>query len=224
MNILEIYPELKNFLIFRSAKNENICLYITEGSFSERIFSAGEDIASPDVKNVPVGLILDGRASVSSADDGKRVLLRTVGTGAVFGIATLYSDDSPFPTKINAISRCRVLFIERTAVCALIQNDGSANRDFLTFLSNRIVYLNKKINAFTAGNAERRLSLFLADNETNGVYSSDISMVALADMLDIGRASLYRAFDRLTKDGLIEKKDKVIIIKDKDAMIEKYFS
>ena len=223
MNILERYPILKDLIIIRAADEAQISLCITEDSVAERSFSAGDEIISPDVKDIPVGFLLEGSATVSSADGGTRVLIRTVGAGAVFGVATLYSADQPFPTKIVAKTHCKVLFIERSAMRSLIERDGGANKAFLTFLGNRIVYLNKKINAFTAGSAERRLSLFLADNETDGVYSADISMTALADMLDIGRASLYRAFDKLTEDGLIEKKDKVIILKDKKSMLEKYF-
>ena len=80
------------------------------------------------------------------------------------------------------------------------------------------------IHSFTAGSAERRLSLFLADNESEGVYCANVSMVALADMLDIGRASLYRAFDKLEAEGFIEKKEKTILLKNKEGMLEKYFS
>ena len=93
---------------------------------------------------------------------------------------------------------------------------------FLAFQSNKIVYLNKKINAFTAGGAERRLSLFLLDNAVDGVYSADVSMSALAEMLDIGRASLYRAFDALESAGCIERRDKKTIIINQALISEKY--
>ena len=217
------YPEIRNCLIFKDADSANLEKYLCDGRYSEKSFTSGEEILSPSDESVSVGYILDGKASIISADDGKNVLLRTVGKGALFGVATLYSLDTPFPTKISAKTPCRVLFIERDAIKSLIENDKAVNKAFLTFLGNRIVYLNKKINSFTAGNAERRLSLFLADNESDGVYSADISMSAIADMLDIGRASLYRAIDKLTADGFIEKRDKTIILKDKKSMLEKYF-
>ena len=224
MSVLEKYPMLNRFIIIKSADSENIYRFIPESSVTEHCFAAGEEIISPDMSDIPVGFLIKGSATVGSTDDGKRVLIRTVSEGAVFGVATLYSADQPFPTKISAKTPCRVLFIPRMAMRALIENDAGANREFLAFLSNRIVYLNKKINAFTAGSAERRLSLFLADNETDGVCSLDISISALADMLDIGRASLYRALDSLIEDGFIERADKAMIIKDKKSMLEKHFS
>lgn len=224
MNIFERYPILNSFVILKSADREKISSFIPENSVTEHSFAAGAEIISPDMTDIPVGFLLEGSATVGSTDDGKRVLIRTVGAGAVFGVATLYSADQPFPTKISAKTPCKILFIPRVAMKALIENDSGANKEFLAFLSNRIVYLNKKINAFTAGSAERRLSLFLSDNETDGICSLDISMSALADMLDIGRASLYRALDRLTEDGFIERADKTIIVKNKKSMLQKYFS
>ncbi|MBO5416409.1 MAG: Crp/Fnr family transcriptional regulator [Clostridia bacterium] len=223
MNILEKYPNLKNNIIFKNASEESIGRFITEDKIDIHRFAVGEDICSPEDTDVPVSIILEGTATVSSADCGRNVLLKTVTEGAVFGIATLYSAEVPFPTLIKAKSACSVLFINAAAVRELIEHDRAAAVGFMEFLSNKIVYLNKKINAFTAGCAERRLSLFLADNESDGIYSAEASISALADMLDIGRASLYRAFDKLEAEGFIEKKDKIIIIKDKQAMLEKYF-
>lgn len=223
MSILEKYPELKETLVFRAASDSSLEQYITDKVCSLRHFAAGEEICSPSVSYVPVGRIMRGSATISSRDGGRNVLLRTVGAGALFGIANLYSMDAPFPSVVCAKTSCDVLFIEAEAVRSLIENDKAAMRSFMMLLGNRIIYLNKKINAFTAGSAERRLSLFLADNEVDGIFRADTSMTALAEMLDIGRASLYRALDALEADGLIERQDKCIIIKDKNSMLEKYF-
>lgn len=223
MNIILEYPKLRNNMLFKNADDEKIAKYISGEKYSIRSFSAGEEILSHDRLNVPIGFILEGVATVTSADGGKNVLLRTVGAGAVFGISTLYAAEAPFPTNVRAKNACKVLLVQSDAIRSLIEHDRGAMIGFMSFLSDRIVYLNKKINAFTAGSAERRLSLFLADNETDGVYSSGVSISALADMLDISRASLYRAFDKLEGEGFIEKHDKTIIIKDKKSMLEKYF-
>ena len=150
------------------------------------------------------------------------MLIKTVSEGAIFGIANLYSENAAFPTRISAKKSCKVLFISPDDVRSLIENDPSVMRAFMAFLSEKIVYLNKKINSFTAGSAERRLTLFLADNAENDIYTSETSLSALATMLDIGRASLYRALDKLELEGLIERKDRSIILKDRDLLLKKY--
>ena len=206
MNILDKYPILKTTVVFKDANEKNIAAYINDNSYCVRDYSSGDVICSPKNTEHQVGILLDGTATVSSADDSKNVLIKTISRGAVFGISGIYSEQEPFPSLICAKNDCSVLFVSHQAFCKLIENDIAAMRSLVSYLGNRILYLNKKIHSFTAGSAERRLSLFLADNESEGIYCATISMSTLADMLDIGRASLYRAFDRLESEGFIEKK------------------
>lgn len=222
MNLTEFYPDIKKHPIFKNSDNSAINKYIAKENFDVKKYHAGGNICSPCTSNNAVGLIIRGCATVSSKDEEKNVLLRTMGEGAMFGIANLYAENIEFPTRIVAKSACEVLFIKKEAIRNLIENDKNTLRSFLAFQSNKIVYLNKKINSFTAGGAERRLSLFLIDNAVGGIYSADVSMSALAEMLDIGRASLYRAFDALEAAGCIERKNKKTIIINQALISEKY--
>ena len=82
-------------------------------------------------------------------------------------------------------------------------------------------HLNRKIRYLTAGSAERRLALYLSSFESETV-ELDASISSLSELLDIGRASLYRAFDTLIADGYIQKDGRTIHILDPDAMIQDY--
>ena len=88
---------------------------------------------------------------------------------------------------------------------------------YISFLSERIKFLNRKILYYTAGSAERRLALYLTSFPSDTV-TPDLPMNALADLLDIGRASLYRAFDRLSEDGFITRDQNTVIIIDREKM------
>lgn len=222
MKLLDFYADIKKHPIFKSSDCDTINKHITDADFHVKKYTAGDDICSPCTSNNSVGVIISGCATVSSKDQDKNVLLRTMGAGAMFGIANLYAENIEFPTRIVAKTACEILFIKKDAIRSLIENDKNTLKSFLAFQSNKIVYLNKKINSFTAGGAERRLSLFLLDNAVDGVYSADVSMSALAEMLDIGRASLYRAFDSLEIAGCIERKDKKTIIINQTLISEKY--
>ena len=222
MNIEEIYELIKEYPIFKNAEQKNLIKYVTLSDTALCDFHAGDDICSPLSKDVPVGIIISGNASIFSADTEKKVMLKSISAGAIFGISTIYSEDSLFPTRICAKSSCKVLFISSNAVRSLIENDKNVMRSFLCLLSNKIVYLNKKISSLTAGSAERRLSVFLSENASDGIFTFTTSASALATMLDIGRASLYRAFDKLESDGFIERKDKTIIIKNEKEMLNRY--
>ena len=85
-------------------------------------------------------------------------------------------------------------------------------------MSKKVVYLNRKISTLVAGSAEKKLVAYLLEIELDSVCSINVSMSALADMLNVGRASLYRAIDDLENRGLIKKNGKMIIISDYNAL------
>ena len=105
------------------------------------------------------------------------------------------------------------IVISAESVKALLEKDKQIMFNYIQFLSQRIRILNKRISCFTAGNSEKRLYFFLEGlaNEDK-IVDLDISMKTLCEMLDIGRASLYRAFEKLEKDNLILKEGKKITI------------
>lgn len=222
MNIKNIHDLIKEYPIFKNAEQQNLSKYITYADTALCDFHTGDEICSPLSRDVPVGIIISGKACIFSADTEKNVMLKSISESAIFGISTLYSEDSLFPTRICAKSACKVLFISSSAVRALIENDRSVMRSFMRILSNKVVYLNRKIASLTAGTAERKLSVFLSENSTSGIFTFTTSVSALAAMLDIGRASLYRAFDKLESDGFIERKDKTVILKNEKEMLNRY--
>ena len=54
------------------------------------------------------------------------------------------------------------------------------------------------------------------------IFDEDKHSLSLSELLDIGRASLYRAFDTLIADGYIEKNGRSIRLLAPDAMIRDY--
>ena len=81
----------------------------------------------------------------------------------------------------------------------------------MQFLSRKIIYLNKKLATLTAGNAEKKLASYICEHQIDGVFTTD-SLSELANILQMGRASLYRALDSMTENGIIVKKGKTLII------------
>lgn len=215
-NIREV---LKNNCILGKAQQKNIEEYLNDEVISVLDFAVGEEIISPKQSKKAVGIILSGTAVVAPASGGENAILKIIHASHTFGISNLYADSQPFPSVITAKSACSVLFIDGNAFMRLIENDPGALRAYLAVLNNKIVYLNEKISTLTAGSAQKKLAVYLAENCTGGEFSEDISMSSLADMLNVGRASLYRSLDRLTSRGIIERDGKKIKVKDKNALL-----
>ncbi len=184
-------------------------------------YSASQTICEPYSLMRKIGIILSGNALALSADSDRHVLLRSFSSGDVFGVSGVFSKDQRFVSRICAKNACKVAFISAEGLARLLENDRVVLYNYIDFLSDRIRFLNKKIRFFTSGSAERRLALYL-DSFNEERVELEESMSAIADMLDIGRASLYRAFDKLTEDGFILRNKDTVTLLNRTEMVNYY--
>ena len=183
-------------------------------------FSDGEIILAPQTEKKAAGVILGGSAVVRTPNPSHKALLRILECGSMFGIANLFSNE-PYVSEIRAHGDCRVFMISEEAIRHLLEHDSAFLYRYLAFLSGRIRFLNRKIGYLTAGSAERRLALYLVSLGRDSVRL-DASISSLSELLDVGRASLYRAFDSLTADGFLVKDGRNLTLLDADAMLRAY--
>ena len=184
-----------------------------------RTFASGE-LLLPEDTAPRAGLILSGKASVTTPDEGRSVLLRYLGAGDLFGIANLFSND-PFVSQIRATKPTGCFLLSENGVKRLLRESEAFREHYVSFLGNRIRFLNRKIGYLTAGNAERRLALYLSSLGA-GKVRLPISISDLSELLDIGRASLYRALDRLEADGYLSRSGKEWTLPDPDVLKRAY--
>ncbi len=217
-NIVINLPLFKNGnaeLVARCAEGGNIVSYRT-----------GDNIFAIDSSNKELGVIIKGKAKVLSNDTERQVVLRTLTVGDMFGVSTLFGGSDTEVSRITAASSCSVLFISENELGKLLEGDKSIMYNYIRFLTSRIFFLQSRIACFTAGSAERRLALYLYSlREEQGMGDSvtpNVPLNTLSEMLDIGRASLYRAIDCLTDDGFIKKDGKSFILTSPDEMLKKY--
>jgi CRP-like cAMP-binding protein len=167
-----------------------------------------------------LGVLLEGRLEIQSSDSGRCVILRELSAPDLFGAAALFCENDAPLSHVKSKGRCTLLFIPLEAVRVLLAEDEAFREGYLSFLAGRVQFLNRKIRCFTAGSAERRLALWLAAERE--AVPIPTSMSALADMLDIGRASLYRALDTLEGEGLIRRDGRTVTVLSQEKLLKKY--
>lgn len=210
--------------LFAGMDTQRLSATVNGGEVKLCEFASGEEIYSPYDKEKKLGFLLSGSASVFSADENNAVLLRILEKGDTFGVANLFSSHETFVSLIVAKKACKILFFSEASVAALLREDSVFCMNYIHFLSDRICFLNQKISCFTAGSPERKLAFFLLSCGEDKIeqYSLSINANSLSDMLNIGRASLYRAFDSLAAEGLIQKQGKQITVIDKNALKRRF--
>ena len=167
-----------------------------------------------------LGIVLEGRLRVTKENADKRpIVMSTLQRGAIFGAAALFNSEPEYATKITAIEPSRVFFLPQRLVKRMIEREPDIAENYIRYLSERILFLNRKIYFLTAGTAEQRLAGFLLDNLAVGEFSEmPMTMHRLAEALNMSRASLYRAFDELTASGAVSKQGKLVCINNAELL------
>jgi CRP-like cAMP-binding protein len=169
-----------------------------------------QDIMQDYKSTQNIGIIISGKAAIISGDNG--VIIRKLVKNDIYGVAKLF-DSSNYLTKVVATTKCSVLTINKSFVESCIEKDKQIGINYISLLAKKISFLNHKISSYTAKTVDNKLYTYLLQlPRNNNVIELNTDFSAIAKMLGIGRASLYRAFDKLEKDGLIIKNNKQIIL------------
>lgn len=178
-----------------------------------RRFSAGDVIYSASSFEKCLCVVLSGKVVVSGASGTSNVRLKTGSAGDTFGAAALFGSSGTYVSTVTAKTACEVLFIPESTLADVLSSDPSAALSYITFLSEKIRFLNEKITSFTAKNADVAVAGALA----RAADGSPLNMSLLSKRLGISRTSLYRSFENLSRAGLISYSDGVLkILKRKD--------
>lgn len=175
-------------------------------------FARGESIYAPDDYPKALGVVLQGRAEAVAARRDSAVL-NAFGPGAVFGAASLFGGKA-YVARVRAAADCRVQFLPEDTLRAWFLAEPQMALNYMAFLTDRVRFLNGKIAVYTCEGVSGKLYSWLCANGDGDGALPKLSMTKLAATLNMGRTSLYRAFDELEKQNLLVRKDgKVRVIR-----------
>lgn len=170
-----------------------------------------------------LGFLLSGDVEVQKpSPDGGSFIMTELGPESVFGAAALFGAER-YVTRLIASKDCRIIFFPKELLLEAMHNDFILAENYMEFLSGRIRFLNDKINAILFTDTESALTRWLFDNteEENGDFYVNLktSYSRLAELLNMGRASLYRSLCELERRGIIKRDGKRIMIPKPDRLI-----
>ena len=125
MNILDIFPQITDNILFKNVEKGKIneILSFDSEDIVLKKYLASEVILSPEVKDIPIGIVINGIVEITSAAQKHKVILKTAGKGAIFGIANLYATESEFPSQITAKTDSEILMISPDIFRNIIESD-----------------------------------------------------------------------------------------------------
>ncbi len=171
-----------------------------------RTFLKGETIYSTDRYEKAMGVLLEGSATATK----NNIIKRTFASGDVFGVAAMFGNNDDYISLITAASGCSVQFIPEKLLRDIFDKYPKTALNYITFLSDRVRFLNKKIEQLSGPDTPSKLLSFLKSSAGEDGMVEVKNMSSLCKMVGIGRTSLYRSLDELEKKGFITKQNNII--------------
>ena len=206
----------QSFLLHKA--NPNLAAeLLTQHEWQVAHFIKGQQIYGTAKWQGYLGFLLSGQATAYSSADSDATILRSFAPGDLFGAASLFTAEAEPFSYIVADRQTEVLFLARAGLEQLLAHNWQLAANYISFLAQRVAFLNRKIMALSAGSATAKLAIHIMEHSLPSacgkpVFRGNISK--LAQSLNISRASLYRCLDNLATAGCISHRGREIEILD----------
>lgn len=205
--------DYSNLFLFKDLDSESV-EKITSIFPSTQKFQKDETIYSDTVFNNAIGFIIKGTAFAVSNNQNK-IVLKMFDKGMCFGAAALFGGGENYVSTVTAKTDCEILFLSEDFLKTVFRKYPETAINYITFLSDKVRFLNNKLCVISCVNAEDTVLTYLSSVcDAEGYADIPKNMTRFAKMLSLSRASLYRALDILESNGnILKENNKFKVIK-----------
>lgn len=196
----------KTFLFYDFSEKE-ISHFSESIRFEEVLCQKGDRINMTLSDGQRLAFVYSGECEVLS----DKLVLNTLTKGDSFGILSIFSDE-PYPTAIVAKKQCRIFFIEKSDLLALIEASPQIAMNVIRFLASRVTFLNQKVSTLGGSSVEDKCMVYLKNQYQKLGTTIPFPISAVARKIGTGRASLYRALGALAEKGVLVYEENAVKI------------
>lgn len=198
--------------LFRGCDTSTAARAVASPLFEVKNCGRGEKIS---FKGGALGVLEKGKLKVGGRVNRRKLIINTLEKGSVWGFASLFEGDDHFETDIFSAGASVFYVFPEELLLELMAVDKNLSKNIIAMQSQKIRFLNEKILSYTAPSASEKLLRYLGtlEKDAEGDVRLSLGIAPLAARLDIGRASLYRAFRKLENEGKIIKNGEKITVK-----------
>lgn len=139
-------------------------------------------------------------------EDGREIVVENLDTDDVLASAFLFGSENRFPVTLEALEPAEVLYISKDDFIKLVMSDASVLMNFLKEISDRSVFLSKRLQEFALQNLSERIMRYIHKK------GSIKSITKVSSVLGVARPSLSRALGMLVNRGFIIKKENIYLL------------
>jgi len=190
----------------------------------ERDMRRGETIFFEGDEAVGFYMVSRGRIKIFKMSlEGREQILHIFGPGEPFGEVPVFHGQ-PYPANAVALESGRLIFFPRDDFVRLVEDNPSIALNMLAMLSLRLRRFATQIEHLSLKEVPGRLAAHLRylcrEQGREDRVTLEIPKGQLASLLGTSPETLSRIFARLSEEGLIDVKGKVITILDRQRLAE----
>ena len=205
------YKKLAEAPVFRGLSERFLEHFIGRTPNALREFGIGDFIALQGTVCQSLYLLYSGRVRTNMVnEEGKQVTIEEIEAPRLLAPAFIFATDNRFPVNITTLTNCEVLVLNRTDFVDLMHREKIVMQNFLRIISDRSIFLSRKLNAFALQDLKTRLLAYLREHE------NPRSRQEIADILGVARPSLARVLSELADEGYLRiEKRKITVVRHK---------
>lgn len=193
--------------LFKDVGRESIENLLTDSPNRMTEYKKGEIIALQGSPCRSIYILCEGKVTAKMAgSEGKELSIDHIEAPEVLAPAFVFSSENKFPVTVEAEEKTTVCIINKDSYLRFMQQNPMALQNFLRIISDRCLFLSKKLNEFALQSLKDRvINLLKRVGKIESVQDA-------ATMLGVARPSLSRIIGEMIEEGSLVKEGHVIKI------------
>ncbi len=195
-----LLTELLKISLFKGMNEIDVVEFLYGASNNLKRYNVGDSVVRQGDLCRGVYILVSGRVRCSmSGDNGKEITVDEMTAPCILASAFIFATENRFPVNVEALVPCELYVIDKARFLEFMHKHPVMLENFLRDISDRGVFLSKKVNEFALQNLKTRILAYLEKNQ-------DIhNQRELAQRLGVTRPSLARALSELIAESKIKK-------------------
>ena len=186
--------------LFKGCDTNIVDALFAEASTKLTAYKEGEIIAMQDSPCRSLLLLYEGSVCTFMTNaEGKELTIERIHAPEVLAPAFIYGSQNYFPVSVQALTSCKIWAVSKESYLNYIQGEESLLRNFLRIISDRSLFLSRKLNEFALQSLSTRLLSYIQRHQRIQ------NLQEVAFILGVARPSLSRAIAILVSKEVIKK-------------------
>lgn len=197
---------MEHIKLFEGVPQEAVDKLLEDKYNARRTYNVGDCIVRQGTPCRALYILTKGTLTAGMTNaEGKELTIERLSAPELLAPAFLFGEENHFPVTLTAQSDCELCIINKNSFLTFMHEYPSAMEYFIAQISNRCVFLSRKLNEFALQNLRYRVLNYLKQ------YGTITNQQEVALRLGVARPSLARVLSELLKEKILVKKGNGII-------------